>query len=62
MSTITRNQFINQLNANHGVIDVNNLSDGLKKSLEANGITENQLKEIAGADGQIKGKDRKSVV
>ena len=57
MSTVTRNQFINQLNDKHGVIDVNNLSDGLKKSLEANGITEKQLKEIAGPDGQIKGKD-----
>jgi hypothetical protein len=57
MSTITRNQFINQLNEHHGVIDVNNLSDGLKKSLEANGISEKQLKEIAGPDGQIKGKE-----
>ena len=57
MSTITRNQFINQLNAQHGVIDVNNLSDGLKKSLDANGVSEKQLKEIAGADGQIKGKE-----
>ncbi|MCI0601437.1 hypothetical protein L0156_00330 [bacterium] len=57
MSTITRNQFVNELSAKHGVIDVNNLSDGLKKSLEVNGISENQLRAIAGPDGQIKGKE-----
>jgi hypothetical protein len=57
MSTITRNQFVNELNAKHGVIDVNNMSDGLKKNLEANGISEKQLRAIAGPDGQIKGKD-----
>ena len=57
MSTITRNQFINELSSKHGVIDVNNLSEGLKKSLDANGISEKELRSIAGPDGQIKGKD-----
>jgi len=55
MSTITRNQFVNDLSSKHGVIDVNNMSDGLKKTLEANGLSEQELKKIAGPDGQIKG-------
>ena len=57
MSTITRNQFIHELSTKHGVIDVNNLSEGLKKSLESNGISEKELRAIAGPDGQIKGNE-----
>ena len=42
---------------NHGVVDTNNMSDDLKKALSNRGVTEAELKKVAGADGQIKGKD-----
>ncbi|HEY7160592.1 MAG TPA: hypothetical protein VH815_05000 [Acidobacteriota bacterium] len=57
MSTITKKTFVNELNKNHGVVDTNNMSDGLKKALSNRGITDAELKKVAGADGQIKGKD-----
>jgi len=57
MSTVTKKTFVNELNKNHGVVDTNNMSDDLKKAISNRGITDAELKKIAGADGQIKGKD-----
>ena len=56
-STVTKKTFVDELNKNHGVVDTNNMSDDLKKAISNRGITDSELKKIAGADGQIKGKD-----
>jgi hypothetical protein len=55
MSTVTRKTFVNELSKDHGVVDTNNMSDDLKKAISNSGITDAELKKIAGADGQIKG-------
>src|SRR5262245_12800371 len=55
MSTITRKSFINELSANHGVVDTNNMSKDLKKAFANAGISEADVKKMAGPDGQIKG-------
>lgn len=55
MSTVTRKTFVNELSKDHGVIDTNNMSGDLKKTISNRGITDAELKKIAGADGQIKG-------
>jgi hypothetical protein len=57
MSTVTKKSFVNELSKDHGVVDTNNMSDDLKKAISNRGITDAELKKIAGADGQIKGKD-----
>lgn len=50
---------LNSWSSNHGVIDVNNLSTKVKDQLGASksGVTEADLRAVAGTDGQIKGKD-----
>ncbi len=57
MSTVTRKTFVNELSKDHGVVDTNNMSDDLKKAFSNRGVSEAELKKVAGADGQIKGKD-----
>jgi hypothetical protein len=53
---ITRNEFTQNLNRKHGVIDLNNLGEDLKKALNDAGVTDAELREVAGPDGQIKGR------
>ena len=55
MSTVTKKTFVNELNRDHGVVDTNNMSDDLKAAFKNRGISERDLKKVAGADGQIKG-------
>src|SRR5574339_630723 len=51
---VTIDQFAGELSKDHGVIDVNNLSDELSSELNIAGITKEELQKAAGADGQIK--------
>jgi hypothetical protein len=51
---VTIDQFSDELGKDHGVIDVNNMSTELKSEMENAGISQEELKRIAGPDGQIK--------
>jgi len=54
-NSISRNTFVNEFTRQHGTIDLNNMSDDLKTALKDAGVTEDELKKLAGPDGQIKG-------
>lgn len=56
-TSITRSQFTQQFSTakKHGVIDMNNLSPELSKALAGAGVSEAELRKLAGPDGQIKG-------
>ena len=54
-NTITKNEFVKTFNDKHGVIDLNNMGEDLKKAISKAGIKDDELKEVAGPDGQIKG-------
>lgn len=58
--TITDKKFL-KMSEDKGFIDVNNMSDDLKNSLNHVGLDEAELKEIAGPDGKIEGKDFKKL-
>lgn len=62
-SSLSRAQFVAQFNkkGTHAVIDTNNLSKELKEALGAHKVSEQALKAIAGADGQIKGQEFKQL-
>jgi hypothetical protein len=55
MSRITRNEFVND--AEGEGLDVRSLSDETKAAVERAGLSEAELRDIAGADGIISGKD-----
>jgi hypothetical protein len=55
-NNISKNQFVNQMNKDHGTLDLNNMSKDATDAISKAGITDAQLKELAGPDGQIKGK------
>jgi hypothetical protein len=48
---------LNELQAKHGVIDVNHLSEDIKQGLAKAGLGVGDLEKIAGPDGQIKGSE-----
>jgi hypothetical protein len=54
-NTIKKQDFIKEFNKDHGVIDLNNMSSDLQDALKKAGVKEDELKSVAGPDGQIKG-------
>lgn len=54
--TITDKKF-QKISEDKGFIDVNNMSEDLKNSLDHVGLDAQELKDIAGADGKIEGKN-----
>jgi hypothetical protein len=55
MSTITRKQFISELSNSKSGINVNDLSPETRAKLAEKGVSEQDLKKIAGSDGRISG-------
>ena len=55
MTTINRKEFVSDLSK--GVINVNDMSAETKEKLSKAGITQKDLVEIAGRDGQISGQE-----
>ncbi len=55
MSTITQSNFTNTLNRHGGYVDIRNMSPQLRRELRDAGITDDQLREIAGQDFAIRG-------
>ena len=55
-NNITKKEFRDELNQDHGTIDLNNASPELTKALSKAKVSDAELKEVAGPDGQIKGK------
>lgn len=62
-TTLSRSQFVAQFTkkGTNSVIDTNHLSKELKEALAAHKLPEQALQAIAGADGQIKGKEFKQL-
>jgi hypothetical protein len=48
-------RFLQQLGANQGFVDVDRMSPGLQKALDASGIQKKDLETMAGEDGEIRG-------
>ncbi|MCI0618778.1 hypothetical protein L0244_37870, partial [bacterium] len=56
MKEITDKKFM-ELSRNQGSIDVDHMSDDLKKSLASAGLSEAELRKIADSDGKITDKE-----
>ena len=54
MTTVTRSQFVQELQEDGGALNINDLSAETDKALEDAGVSEKDLKRIAGKDAQIR--------
>ncbi len=55
MTTITRSQFTNNLSSRGGYIDVDHMTPDLQRAFQQHGITNQELRDIAGQDHVIRG-------